>query len=821
MSYVAITLAATTLTFLIAAVLTYFVLYQPVNDDYRLSLVNRKADQIANYFDQKQALLQLQLATFSSAPQVTRSFQQESSDMLRVTEEILTHSIPFAVQTKLIPVGTAEVDANAKPAFTFAAKDMVVRAEEGQVVFAEAMRNEGEWIFTMVQKVVDAASGEALGSMFVFLDTRAFSVELDVALNGDGEAALLQSFDTTNLKPILILGAETARSSPISRNLKSPNWRLQFSPSPKLMLSEVSSPLSYWLPLVISLPIALIASVAGVLLFNRHLARDVKLLMAGIQSAIQGSYSPSDSYSLTIIKRTVEAMEDLVPDATSNRPVVAVGTPQQEDTDEQQTEEAEANASPLEVAAHAEGEDPAERATAIDDLSSIFRAYDIRGIADEYLTSDNTLRIGQAIGSEACDRGEKSMIVAADGRLSSPAVVEMLINGLIQSGLDVIDIGVVPTPLLYFATRTLDCSSGVMVTASHNPSAYNGFKVVLQGKTLDESGIQQLYDRYLQGNFTSGNGKYEKVEITDDYMDRICDDVVIAQPLQIAIDCGNGVAGSIAPDLFANLGCEVTPLYCDVDGSFPNHDPDPTVPENLKDLIATVKSQNADLGIAFDGDGDRLVVVTSDGTIVWPDKLLMLFAKDIVSRNPGCDIVYDVKCTRHLNSIIISYGGRPIISRSGHSFMKAKLEETDALLAGEMSGHICFKERWYGFDDGLYSAARLLEIVGSQTETLEDLLSEFPVSFSTPEIRIPIDEQEKFQFIKKFAESADFGVGNITSLDGVRADFADGWGLLRASNTTPALTMRFEADDEEGLARIKELFRREILAIRDDLDLGL
>ena len=831
-SYVWISVAATTLAFAIAAILTYFLLYQAVNDDYRSSLASRKADQIANYFDQKQALLQLQLATFSLAPQVTRVFTEDSIDLLRETEEILTHSIPFAVQTKLIPAGTATVDMAAKPSFTFAAKDMVVRAEGGQPVYAEAMRNEGEWIFTMVQPVVDKASGEVLGTIFVFLDTRAFSVELDVALNGDGEAALLQSFDINNLKPILILGEETARSSPISRSLKSPNWRVQFSPAPKLMTSEVGSPLTYWLPLVISLPLALIASMAGLLLLNRHLIKDIKLLMGTVESAFQGSYSPANSYSLTVFKRTDAAMEDLVPDATSNRSAADAREIQAHgDATDQQTEESEPHhveaATPdgdhrAEANKGPEGEqkDLVAGDRKVEDLSSIFRAYDIRGIADEYLTSDNAYRIAQAIGAEAEARGVQSIIVAADGRVSSPAIVEMLVSGLIKSGRDVIDLGIVPTPLLYFATQTLDSSSGVMVTASHNPANYNGFKVVLEGKTLEESGIQQLYARYLQGDFTSRDGKYEKVDITDDYMDRVCDDVVIARPLQIAIDCGNGVAGVIAPDLFANLGCEVIPLYCDVDGSFPNHDPDPTVPENLADLIATVTSQHADLGIAFDGDGDRLVVVSSQGNIIWPDRLLMLFAKDIVSRNPGIDVVYDVKCTRHLNSIISSYGGRPIICRSGHSFMKAKLEETDALLAGEMSGHICFKERWYGFDDGLYSAARLLEIVGSQTGSLDDLLAEFPISHATPEIRISIDEQEKFEFVSKFSESADFGVGNVTTVDGLRVDYADGWGLLRASNTTPNLTMRFEADDAEGLARIKELFRREILAIRDDLDLG-
>ena len=457
---------------------------------------------------------------------------------------------------------------------------------------------------------------------------------------------------------------------------------------------------------------------------------------------------------------------------------------------------------------------PIDGKSDIEDLSSIFRANDIRGIADVYLTADNVYRIGQAIGSEADDRGEQTIIVAADGRVSSPATVESLIKGLRESGRDVMDIGIVPTPVLYFATRTLDYSSGVMVTASHNPSAYNGFKIVLQGKTLDESGIQKLYARFQKREFAVGDGKLEQSDIIDEYIDRICDDVTMAQPMRIVVDCGNGVAGNIAPDLFSKLGCEVIALHCEVDGTFPNHDPDPTVPGNLDELIRVVQSSNADLGIAFDGDGDRLVVVSGEGNIIWPDQLLMLFARNIVSQHPGCDIVYDVKCTRHLSSVISRYGGKPTVCRSGHSFMKAKLAETGALLAGEMSGHICFNERWYGFDDGLYSAARLLEIVGSSKTSLQELMSEFPVSVSTPEIRIPIDEQEKFGLISQLVEKADFGDGNISTLDGIRVDYADGWGLVRASNTAPELTMRFEADDEKSLSRIRGIFKREILSIR-------
>jgi phosphomannomutase/phosphoglucomutase len=356
-----------------------------------------------------------------------------------------------------------------------------------------------------------------------------------------------------------------------------------------------------------------------------------------------------------------------------------------------------------------------------------------------------------------------------------------------------------------------------MVTGSHNPAEYNGFKIAIAGKTLVESDIAQLYDRIESNNFTTGEGSLTEIDIWDDYMDAILDDVVVAQPLKVVIDCGNGIAGDYAPELLSNLGCEVFPIYCEVDGSFPNHPPDPTVPANLEDLIIAVRSQEADIGIALDGDGDRLVAITSEGDIVWPDKLLMLFAKDVVSRNPGSDVVYDVKCSRHLNSVISGFGGRPIISRSGHSFIKEKMAETDAVLGGELSGHICFGERWFGFDDGIYSAARLIEIVGAQTEGLSELLQEFPDRLSTPEIHIEVDEVSKFEIIEVLSETMDFEDGSITSLDGIRVDFADGWGLIRASNTNPTLTLRFEADDQTALDRIQDMFRDKLQFIREDL----
>nr|WP_305885094.1 phosphomannomutase/phosphoglucomutase [Pleionea sp. CnH1-48] len=450
---------------------------------------------------------------------------------------------------------------------------------------------------------------------------------------------------------------------------------------------------------------------------------------------------------------------------------------------------------------------------------SIFRAYDIRGVVNETLTPEIVKEIGRAIGSEAFERGEQKVVVARDGRLSGPSLTDALKEGLIESGRDVIDIGMVPTPILYFATNYLDTRSGVMVTGSHNPANYNGLKVVIAGETLSKENIQALRKRIVNDEFVSGQGSEEVLDLLPDYLGQITSDVALAQPLKVAVDCGNGVSGGVIPQLLQALGCEVIGLYCDVDGNFPNHHPDPSKPENLKDLINMVKNEEADLGLAFDGDGDRLGVIASDGTIIWPDRQMMLYAIDVLSRNPGADIIFDVKCTSHLPKVISSHGGRPIMWKTGHSLIKAKMRETGALLAGECSGHIFFKERWFGFDDALYTAARLLEILAGDVRKSAEVFAALPDSVVTPEINVSISDARKFTFIKKLSENAHFPGGKLNTIDGIRVDYDDGWGLVRASNTTPCLVVRFEAENEDALHRIQDTFRQQVLAIDSSLQL--
>ena len=450
---------------------------------------------------------------------------------------------------------------------------------------------------------------------------------------------------------------------------------------------------------------------------------------------------------------------------------------------------------------------------------SIFRAYDIRGVVGKTLHAETAYWIGRAIGAQSLAQGEPNVSVGRDGRLSGPMLVEQLIKGLADAGCQVSDVGLVPTPALYYAANVLAGKSGVMLTGSHNPSDYNGFKIVIAGDTLANEQIQALLTRIKTEDLPRGTGKVEKVDILPRYHQQIVGDIKLARRLKVVVDCGNGAAGVNAPQLLAALDCEVIPLFCEVDGNFPNHHPDPGKPENLVDLIAKVKETGADIGLAFDGDGDRVGVVTNTGSIVYPDRLLMLFAQDVLARNPGAEIIFDVKCTRRLTPLIEQHGGRALMWKTGHSLIKKKMKQTGSLLAGEMSGHIFIKERWYGFDDGIYSAARLLEILSKAGQSAENLFAAFPNDISTPEINIDVTDEGKFSIIDALQRDADWGEANLTTIDGVRVDYPHGWGLVRASNTTPVLVLRFEADSDAELQRIKDVFRTQLLRVEPELQL--
>ena len=452
---------------------------------------------------------------------------------------------------------------------------------------------------------------------------------------------------------------------------------------------------------------------------------------------------------------------------------------------------------------------------------SILRAYDIRGIVDRELNDESVRLLGRAIGSAAAGAGQERIVVGYDGRASSPRLAAALREGLLAAGRAVIDIGAVPTPVMYFASHHLDTQAGVAVTGSHNPAEYNGLKTIIDGRPLWGEGIQALGERIRTADLVEGRGSEQRCEVLAAYQARIVEDVALARRLRVVVDAGNGIAGAVAPAVLEAIGAEVVPLHCEVDGRFPNHHPDPTVPANLADLIEAVDTHQADVGLAFDGDGDRLGVVDDRGHIIWADRQMMLYARAILAERPGADIVFDVKCSGTLAAVIREAGGEPRMWKTGHSLIKTRLRETGAPLAGEMSGHLFFNDRWYGFDDAIYAAARLLEILAADGRRASDIFAALPEPVSTPEIRLDLAEGEPHRLMTALMDEArTFEAGRVTTIDGLRVDFADGWGLVRASNTQPCLVMRFEGTSEAALKRIRQRFEALIRATGESLDIA-
>jgi phosphomannomutase len=451
--------------------------------------------------------------------------------------------------------------------------------------------------------------------------------------------------------------------------------------------------------------------------------------------------------------------------------------------------------------------------------ASVFKAYDIRGIVGKTIDETFAEHLGRAFGTEALAAGEKAVAVGRDGRLSGPGLAAALVRGLASTGLDVVDIGAVTTPMLYYVAATRGkhgCHSGIQVTGSHNPKDYNGFKMVLAGRAIYGDDIQKLRQRIEAEDYASAKGRSGTMDVFEEYKARITGDCKLKRKMKIVVDSGNGIPGASAPAILRALGCDVQELYSEVDGDFPNHHPDPSKPENLADLIRTVQTTDAEIGLAFDGDGDRLGVVTKDGQIIYPDRQLMLFAQDILKRVKGGTIIYDVKCTQRLAPLVKAAGGKPLMWKTGHSLVKAKLKETGAPIAGEMSGHIFFAERWYGFDDATYTAARLLEIL-SRSKDPSAVLNALPTSFNTPELNVPCKEGEPREVVSKLLETAKFpGAKEIITIDGLRAEYEDGFGLIRSSNTTPVLVLRFEGHTQEALHRIEADFMAALRAVKPD-----
>jgi len=732
------------------------------------------------------------------------------TDIHDLAEEIKENN-NYVLETHIIPHGkTGEYP------LRFAELDQVRQIERGKQSPPEAIEADDEWYFIISVPVMDNQNTLILGTLFMSYDFSRLKQNFEALRHPQGSASLVQVFDGVAPRIVFTDGDFAPKLNKKNNDqlvrAGHTRWYVLFTPGPSFSQGMEINPLSL---LMVLGSLGLVLSMVIILLL-----RTTRKTAGPVEEESQPVPAATKPRSL---KKKESKSEPSDTKAT-------------EDTEEQEIDTKEFNkisdplfqhGDVLDVEILEEGEMPEEdekeatqpSVAAASGDATIFRNYDIRGNADQYLSNGVVKSIGMALGSEALSRGEQRMAVAADGRLSSPRIKTALIDGIVSTGCHVTDIGSVPTPLMYFVTSTTEITSGVMITASHNPAEDNGFKTVMGGRGFVDEDIQQIKQRIDNQDYVSGQGQESAADYTSSYIDQITADIALAGNLKVVIDCANGIAGTIAPKLLDELGCDVVPLYCDVDGNFPNHAPDPSVIDNLSALVDKVKAEGADLGIALDGDGDRLVAVSPTGEIILPDRLLMLFAKDIVSRNPGTDVIYDIKCTRRLNNLISGYGGRPLMWKSGHSNIKSKMLETGALLAGELSGHIFFKERWYGFDDGLYATARLLEILTIRDQDLDAVLSTFPNSAITPEILVPISEDKKFDVVKRLVDKGDFSGGKITTIDGLRVDFAKGWGLVRASNTSPYLTLRFEADNDDMLEKIQTMFKQQLAAVAPKLSL--
>ncbi len=754
-------------------------------------------------------------------PELGRLMARGDASARAAAAERLSGLFPAAVRVRLLPKGMDEVDLDASPPIGYAAIDMLKYAETHDTPPPVEVHMGGtpQQHINLVRRILDPGGRHIVGHLMVSFPLQ----PLQAVLAGAGVDGYAELQQLAGAQPLVFAsrGQQAARGSglkPVLARVPGSRWQIAYWPA---AVAGGGERLLIGAATVGGVAAALLAVLVW-FVFGRILAalkRDQVTALTIVKDMRDGRVRPEYPAAVNECHDTIELMARTASaGVTAARRVepaeaagMAPGAAAGDTADEDSGKDLLFDDGALELAT---GDDSGTALSA-----DIFRAYDIRGIVGETLDTEAAYEIGRAIGSEAYYRGEQTIVVARDGRLSGPDLTAALIRGLVSTGRDVKDIGAVPTPVLYFAAQYLGSGSGVMVTGSHNPADYNGFKVVLAGETLSGDAIQALRQRIEAGDLLTGEGEVEEVDILPDYIERVKSDVQVVRPLKVVVDCGNGIAAVAAPRLLRELGCEVVELFCEVDGNFPNHHPDPGKTENLAALIQAVQEQGAEIGIAFDGDGDRIGVVSSGGEIIWPDRLLMLLAKDVLARNPGAQIIYDVKCSRHVATIVAEHGGEPLMGATGHSLIKARMKETGALLAGEMSGHIFFKERWFGFDDALYTAARLLEILANDARSSSDVFAELPDSVNTPELNVPMAEGEPPRYMEKLLNSAHFEDARVATIDGMRVEFEHGWGLVRASNTTPCLVLRFEADDELALSAIQDEFRRVMLQVDPNLSL--
>lgn len=827
-------IAVTALAIIVAVLLVSFGYLLSVREP---AVQGQQADRVATAYAQQQATnvhrvigqLRLRLQRAAASPLVFAAASRQNSAELERLEQSMLDFFPEALTLKVIAIdemGTASFAGGDRGMRNHIEVDLVRRTSVGQKTEPQAFRFEDRWLTSIAELVNNTADPQQRAVVIATIDNAQLNEQLGALDTAAGRFTLEQIYTSSNgvdRTDVIAFAGASSGDADYMRYAAIPatSWRVAYTPSAELMEAFRAPATAVFLVMVLTI----LAAIGALFLL---LVRNAKLIEEDVQLIIAGADRRSEMQL---------SIPELVPVARQLRRATLRALRQTEQPSELASQSSSGEAIDLDLVLSAGSGSGLPEASVLElDLGDdsgadnlpmesgfpahIFRAYDIRGDSRTELTEELVARIGGAIGSIAGEMGEQALLVACDGRNSSPALKSSLVKSLMASGRDVIDIGMVPTPLLYFATHHLNCRSGIMVTGSHNPVNDNGLKIVLNQQTIAAGGIAEIRNRVLTGGYTTGSGRMIREDILPAYTDAIVEDIAIAVPLKIVLDAGNGATSEIAPELFEELGCEVVPLYCSVDGNFPNRSPDTSDESNLASLIEAVAREEADFGVAFDGDGDRLAVVTSSGRIVRSDVLLMIFAQDVVSRNPGADVVFDVKCSRNLTKLITNNGGRPVLWKTGHAFMKEKMLETGALLGGEFSGHMFFGERWFGFDDGMYAAGRLAEILSTYGDSLDTIIDTFPSSVNTPEIIIPVTDQEKHPLMDEILRTTDFASGKINTMDGIRVDFTDGWGLIRASNTSAALTARFEADTEEALEIIKGEFREQIALVRPSLELN-
>ncbi|MEC4746874.1 phosphomannomutase/phosphoglucomutase [Methylomicrobium sp. Wu6] len=804
-------------------------------------------------------LLNTSLDKMAQDTNTVQALASQNPESIRLTAAKLTQLLPHALNVRLLLPGITELDDKSSPPMTYADLNMVRETfSTNRNPLPAIQGNEPtNRHLAIARRIVQGK--QTIGVLLASFDDDIIRTSIAPTQAGNGYIRLHQGK--------LLLGASGLAPTEEDSNLKiqiaGTNWDLSYGTTDSLITLDSSLMLNL---ILIPLGLMIAAFLFGYRLLSKMLTEDLRSTMRAFKDLMKNNFQGSYSTNLNEMKGFISTLlqykrvmdhdgsddtvtkkdttDDLFGLSGFSTDVIDFGfdkkpaTKTKPKAPESRSNESEIFKKPAQASVRQQPAPKTTSATSVPIVQdkpkiekasfpvektvgpkdAIFRAYDIRGIVGEALTREVVYDIGRALGTEAKTRGCDTIVLARDGRNSSPDLSTAVSDGIISTGCDVLDIGMVPTPVLYFVAHHMEDQSGVMITGSHNPPAYNGVKMVIKGETLAEDRIQNLKKCIDSRAFTlSEPGTVEKnSRYVNDYIGTISDDVHLGRPMKVVVDCGNGVAGDIAPKLLRTIGCEVIELYCEIDGAFPNHHPDPSKPENLEELILAVKHYQADLGLAFDGDGDRLGVVDSNGKIIWPDRQMMLYVQNVLSARPGSEIIFDVKCSRHLASQIKKFGGRPTLWKSGHSLMKAKLRETGASLAGEMSGHIFFNDRWFGFDDALYTAARLIEILSEDTRTSAEVFAALPDSVNTPELNVTLEEGENFELIEKLLKTAKFPGAEMTTIDGLRVDFPDGFGLVRASNTTPSLVIRFEADTRESLHKIQQQFSQLIKTVKPD-----